>query len=112
MSNYVPQGRPGHRAPHLWVTRDGNRVSTLDLFGRGLVLLAGTNEAAWPAAAAARSVLLESYALGGRGNLVVRDGETQRTYGLEHRQLRHPAGGAGAPSSGARVRWTTRVGPG
>jgi len=33
-------GQPGTRAPHLWVTRDGARLSTLDLFGDGWVLLA------------------------------------------------------------------------
>lgn len=36
-SFYVPTARPGHRAPHAWLT-DGR--STLDLFGRGFVLLA------------------------------------------------------------------------
>lgn len=34
-------GRPGTRAPHAWVNRDGQRVSTLDLFGRNFTLLAG-----------------------------------------------------------------------
>ena len=33
---YVPTARPGHRAPHVWLA-DGR--STLDLFGRGFVLL-------------------------------------------------------------------------
>jgi hypothetical protein len=33
---YVPSGRPGGRAPHVWL-EDGR--STLDLFGRGFVLL-------------------------------------------------------------------------
>jgi 2-polyprenyl-6-methoxyphenol hydroxylase-like FAD-dependent oxidoreductase len=33
---YVPTARPGHRAPHAWLA-DGR--STLDLFGRALVLL-------------------------------------------------------------------------
>jgi 2-polyprenyl-6-methoxyphenol hydroxylase-like FAD-dependent oxidoreductase len=33
---YVPTARPGHRAPHAWLS-DGR--STLDLFGRGFVLL-------------------------------------------------------------------------
>jgi hypothetical protein len=33
---YVPTARPGHRAPHAWLA-DGR--STLDLFGRGFVLL-------------------------------------------------------------------------
>jgi putative polyketide hydroxylase len=32
-------GRPGTRAPHLWVSRDGARLSTLDLFDRHFVLL-------------------------------------------------------------------------
>jgi len=32
-------GQPGTRAPHVWVTRQGERVSTLDLFERGWVLL-------------------------------------------------------------------------
>jgi 2-polyprenyl-6-methoxyphenol hydroxylase-like FAD-dependent oxidoreductase len=36
-SVYVPTSRPGSRAPHAWL-RDGR--STLDLFGRGFVLLA------------------------------------------------------------------------
>ena len=35
-SNYVQTARPGHRAPHVWL-QDGR--STLDLFGRGFVLL-------------------------------------------------------------------------
>ena len=33
-------GRPGSRAPHVWLERDGQRISTLDLFGRSWVLLA------------------------------------------------------------------------
>jgi 2-polyprenyl-6-methoxyphenol hydroxylase-like FAD-dependent oxidoreductase len=33
---YLPTARPGHRAPHAWLA-DGR--STLDLFGRGFVLL-------------------------------------------------------------------------
>jgi 2-polyprenyl-6-methoxyphenol hydroxylase-like FAD-dependent oxidoreductase len=38
-------GQPGTRAPHVWITRAGRRMSTLDLFGRGFVLLAATD--AW-----------------------------------------------------------------
>jgi putative polyketide hydroxylase len=40
-------GRPGARAPHLFVERDGKRISTLDLFGRNFVLLAAPDGAAW-----------------------------------------------------------------
>src|SRR4029079_6614721 len=32
-------GRPGSRAPHLWIARNGERLSTLDLFNRSYVLL-------------------------------------------------------------------------
>ena len=35
-ANYIPTSRPGHRAPHAWLS-DGR--STLDLFGRAFVLL-------------------------------------------------------------------------
>lgn len=38
---------PGTRAPHVWLRRDGARLSSLDLFGDGLVLLAGTDAADW-----------------------------------------------------------------
>ncbi|MEU7380553.1 MULTISPECIES: FAD-dependent monooxygenase [unclassified Streptomyces] len=34
-------GEPGSRAPHLWVTRDGATVSTVDLYERSFVLLCG-----------------------------------------------------------------------
>lgn len=33
-------GQPGSRAPHLWLTQNGARLSTLDLFQRGWVVLA------------------------------------------------------------------------
>lgn len=48
---YVPTARPGSRAPHAWL-RDGR--STLDLFGRGFVLMNfGAREASLGAMAAA-----------------------------------------------------------
>jgi 2-polyprenyl-6-methoxyphenol hydroxylase-like FAD-dependent oxidoreductase len=40
-------GRPGTRAPHAWVQRDGQQISTLDLFGRNFTLLVGARGAAW-----------------------------------------------------------------
>ena len=46
-------GRPGSRAPHIWLNRGGERVSTIDLFGRSLVLLSGIEGAAWGGAARA-----------------------------------------------------------
>jgi 2-polyprenyl-6-methoxyphenol hydroxylase-like FAD-dependent oxidoreductase len=46
-------GRPGSRAPHLWLQRDAGRVSTLDLMGDGFALLAGPDGSGWLAAAEA-----------------------------------------------------------
>jgi len=45
-------GAPGSRAPHLWLERRGERISTIDLGGR-YVLLAGAAGAAWVHAAKA-----------------------------------------------------------
>ena len=33
----LTRARPGSRAPHMWLDRDGERISTLDLLGRDLV---------------------------------------------------------------------------
>ena len=49
-------GQPGTRAPHLWVEKAGARLSTLDLFGRGWVLLA--EDERWSAAAATAATRL------------------------------------------------------
>jgi len=35
---YIETARPGHRAPHAWIG-EGEKKSTLDLFGRGFTLL-------------------------------------------------------------------------
>jgi 2-polyprenyl-6-methoxyphenol hydroxylase-like FAD-dependent oxidoreductase len=44
-------GLPGSRAPHIWLERKGMRMSSLDLFGNGFVLVAGSQGEAWRAAA-------------------------------------------------------------
>ncbi|GHE74640.1 hypothetical protein GCM10014715_31540 [Streptomyces spiralis] len=63
-------GEPGSRAPHMWLRRDGERVSTLDLYERSLVLLSDARSAAGWHAAAQRiaedtGVRLASYRIGG-----------------------------------------------
>ncbi len=40
-------GRPGTRAPHVWLRRDGREISTLDLFDRNFTLLAGPEGEGW-----------------------------------------------------------------
>jgi len=46
-----PSGRPGSRAPHLVILRNGAKQSTLDLFGDGFVLLSGVQGERWHEAA-------------------------------------------------------------
>jgi putative polyketide hydroxylase len=41
------KGRPGTRAPHVWLERNGEKISTLDLFVGQFVLLAGPEGNAW-----------------------------------------------------------------
>jgi 2-polyprenyl-6-methoxyphenol hydroxylase-like FAD-dependent oxidoreductase len=48
-------GLPGSRAPHVWVEKDGKRLSVLDLFGASFVLLAGPDGAVWQEAGRAAS---------------------------------------------------------
>ncbi|MFH0521972.1 FAD-dependent oxidoreductase [Streptomyces sp. M41] len=61
-------GEPGSRAPHMWVVRDGDRISTLDLYERSFVLLAGSGGQKWRTAAekaaAALGVPVEVYLVG------------------------------------------------
>lgn len=49
-----PSSRPGAHVPHAWLTRDGHRLSTLDLCGQGrFSLLTGLGGEAWQDAAQA-----------------------------------------------------------
>ena len=47
------KGLPGTRIPHLWLERQGQRISTLDLLDGRFVLFAGPHGAAWCEAARA-----------------------------------------------------------
>ncbi|MGH7898648.1 MAG: FAD-dependent monooxygenase, partial [Candidatus Binatia bacterium] len=69
--DYVPNARPGSRAPHVWLERAGERCSTLDLFAPGFTLLGGRGRAWTAAAAGARERLrvpLRACAIGGEGD--------------------------------------------
>ncbi len=85
--DYVPCGRPGHRAPHLWLERDGRRTSTLDLFGPGFTLLAGSRGETWTAAvnetAQRLGVRVDAHAIGARGGWMDADGAFGRRYGID-----------------------------
>jgi hypothetical protein len=79
------RGRPGSRAPHVFLSSGGSQVSTLDLFRRNYVLLAAPAGGAWRratvAAAEALGVPLDSYVLDS-GELGDPDGRFPDTYGI------------------------------
>ena len=77
---------PGTRAPHFWLQRHGQQVSTLDLFDRNFTLLAASEGAAWcesaPGAASQAGVHLEVLRLG-QGGLNDPTNGFAAAYGLE-----------------------------
>jgi hypothetical protein len=76
-------GQPGTRAPHVWLERDGERCSTVDLFGHGYVLLTGSDGGAW--VDAARSIVntcVAAYRIGGDGDFADPEGRWTATYGV------------------------------
>jgi hypothetical protein len=74
------RGAPGTRMPHLWLERDGERISTLDLAGDGFVLLVGPQADAW--AQAADGAELAVICVGGPGGLGDPDGAFPEAYGI------------------------------
>jgi putative polyketide hydroxylase len=87
VADYVACARPGSRAPHVWLERNGLRVSTHDLIDFRCTLLAGPRGAAWRDAASdvaeGLNVPLQGYTVGSDAD--VHD-PTQRwpaAYGIE-----------------------------
>jgi putative polyketide hydroxylase len=70
------KARPGTRAPHYWLTHNGERISTLDLFGRNYVLLAGPDADVSGVSADIHRIsdegFLEAYGLSRSGAVLVR----------------------------------------
>jgi 2-polyprenyl-6-methoxyphenol hydroxylase-like FAD-dependent oxidoreductase len=66
-------GQPGTRVPHLWLERDGQRISTLDLLDGGFVLLASHDGTPWQKAATevagSLGIKLAAYRVGADGDL-------------------------------------------
>lgn len=82
-------GRPGTRAPHAWVERQGQRISTLDVFGASFVLLAATEGTSWceaaRVAAARLDIDLAAYRVGPDGDLLDPDSRWQAKAGISAR---------------------------
>lgn len=80
-----PTGRPGFRAPHVWLHRNGVKVSTVDLFGRDFVLLSGPDGGFWgdiAADVAARlATTVETHTIG--KELADTNGEFLTRYGID-----------------------------
>jgi 2-polyprenyl-6-methoxyphenol hydroxylase-like FAD-dependent oxidoreductase len=100
-------GCPGSRAPHVLVERAGKRLSTLDLFGRGFVLLAGPAGAKWPTASAVvqnqfPGLEVDAYCVGAAG-LSDPEGRFCDVYGL-------PDAGACLVRPDGFVAWRSRAG--
>src|SRR5690606_18837134 len=71
------QGRPGSRAPHVVLRRGSELISTLDLFGRNLVVLAGPDGRRWrdraEEAAKALGIPIDFWQIGAGGLVDVYD---------------------------------------
>jgi 2-polyprenyl-6-methoxyphenol hydroxylase-like FAD-dependent oxidoreductase len=78
-------GRPGSRAPHVVLERDGRQISTLDLFGTHFVALAGPDGEPWCAAArdaaAALGLEVDAFRVGAAG-LADPGGRLPDAYGI------------------------------
>jgi 2-polyprenyl-6-methoxyphenol hydroxylase-like FAD-dependent oxidoreductase len=86
LTQYVPSAHPGRRAPHVWLERDGARVSTIDLFGPHFTLVTGRDGAPWRDAAVrvagAGVPPIVAHTIGGDGGIADPAGAWTETYGI------------------------------
>jgi putative polyketide hydroxylase len=79
-----PTGRPGSRAAHVVVAREGQQLSTLDLYDGQWVLVAGPDGASWCDAVsrvpAASAIALQRYRIG--ADLKDADNRWSSSYGV------------------------------
>lgn len=81
-----PSGRPGTRAPHVWLMHNGEQLSTLDLYGKNFVLLTGPDGQRWYAlftdAGNSADIFVDSYTIGPDQPYVDSDGDFLASYGI------------------------------
>lgn len=78
---YLPTGRPGGRAPHAWVTVDGDLKSTLAVFEGNMTLLVDGDSGPWKNAAGSFPLALSVLSI--RTDIVANEGSLATLYGLE-----------------------------
>lgn len=82
---FHPTARPGTRAPHVTLRRDGTTISVLDLFGPGFTLLTGPDGGDWIRAAdaipeAGTGMSLAAYRVGADDSLHCPEGDFLKKY--------------------------------
>jgi putative polyketide hydroxylase len=86
IADYLPNARPGARAPHLWLERGSERLSSLDLFDTSFTLLAGGSGGGWREAAAEvaehHPAPLQAFTVGAGGDLSDPSGRFDKLYGI------------------------------
>ncbi|HLK01315.1 MAG TPA: FAD-dependent monooxygenase [Streptosporangiaceae bacterium] len=102
-------GRPGTRAPHIWLRRDGTAISSIDLFEDAFVLLAGRDAGGWADAAATAAkqlgVPLRTYQVGDGLDLAETGTPWHEAYGVTE-------AGASLVRPDGFVAWRSGNGPG
>jgi hypothetical protein len=107
VTDYVPSGRPGGRAPHVALVRDGARASTIDLVGRRFMVFTGPAGRAWSDAARraadVRRIPLDVVTIGDGGDYTDEDGTFHAVYGIDE-------GGAVLVRPDGYIAWRSRSG--
>jgi putative polyketide hydroxylase len=86
VTQYVPSARPGSRAPHVWLKRGNEEISSIDLFGPRFVLMTGAQGDAWQRAAQGIAVAwppLITHVIGKDSEISDPDGHWHAAYGIE-----------------------------
>ena len=86
VTEYVPSARPGGRAPHVWLKRGNEEISSIDLIGSHFLLMAGAQGDAWKRAASAVAIAwppLVAHVIGKDTEVSEPDGNWHAAYGIE-----------------------------
>jgi hypothetical protein len=106
VTDYAPSARPGSRAPHVWLRRGNEQISTIDLFGPRFVLLAGRDGDAWKRATEGINPSwppLSAFTIGKNGDLGDAEDSWHSVYGVD-------ADGAVLVRPDGYVAWRSRSG--